>query len=63
MQIVQQSIVTKSSAEVDLIALCDVFAMIMACRNFLMRVGVKLESSTVYKDYNAVLEMLKADGP
>ena len=59
----KQSIVTKSSAEAELVALCDGVAMVMACRNFLSGLGVELGPSTVYEDNKAVLEMIKVDGP
>ena len=59
----KQNIVTKSSADAELVTLCDDVAMLMACRKFLMGVGVKLEVSTVYEDNNAVLEMIKVDEP
>ena len=58
-----QHIVTKSSAEAELVALCDGVSVLIGCRNFLTHLDVELTPSVVYEDNKAVLEMVKSDGP
>ena len=55
--------VTKSSYEAELVALCDGITAIMGCRNFLSDLEVKLVISTIYEDNRSVLDMIKSDGP
>ena len=59
----KQTIVTKSSAEAELVSLCDGVGTLLACRNFVEGLGVSLSPSVVHEDNQAVLELVKADGP
>ena len=57
----KQTIVSKSSAEAELVSLCDGVGTLLACRNFIEGLGVTLSLSVVHEVNRAVLELVKAD--
>ena len=53
----KQTIVTKSSAEAELVSLCDGVGTLLACRNFIAGLGVSLSPSVVHEDNQAVFRL------
>lgn len=59
----KQAMVTKSSTEAELVALCDGVTIALACRNFILGIGVDMRHCVIYEDNKAVLELIKTEGP
>ena len=57
----KQTIVSKSSAEAELVSLCDGVGTLLACRNCIEGLGVTLSTLVVHEDNLSVLDLVKAD--
>ena len=59
----RQKIVTKSSTESELVALCQMATVTLNCRAFLEAQGIPLKTSKVYQDNKSVLDLMRAGKP
>ena len=60
---VKQKLVTKSTAESELVALCDGATALLVIRKFLHAQGHKLGKSIIMEDNKSTIEMVKAGRP
>jgi len=59
----KQKLVTKSSTEAELVALCDATSWVLYCREFLEGLGVTNATSVLHEDNKSVLDLLSRRNP
>ena len=59
----KQKIVTKSSAESELVGLSDSTSQVIYCRDFLIGQGYKLDAATIYQDNMSTIALVKKGQP
>ena len=59
----KQKLVTKSSSEAELVALCEGGSCGLICRQFLDLQGYNVQTSVIHEDNKAVIDMIKKGHP